>query len=133
MSAVVSEAAAADSTVLGRREVVHRPKSVASADARAEATEQVVIGRDRASWWLIALGWTGVTASFWIWWLHQAGSGTPWLYWPQTIAQFYLTTALPTFFFYYIYKMRRPVEQAPPAGMRVALITLCVPVTSRWR
>ena len=28
----------------------------------------------------------------------------------------YLTTVLPTFFFYYIYKMRRPVEQAPQAG-----------------
>ncbi|MGH3143615.1 MAG: glycosyltransferase family 2 protein, partial [Gaiellales bacterium] len=87
----------------------------------------MVTGRDRASWWLIALGWTGVTASFWTWWLHQAGHGTPWLYWPQTIAQLYLTTALPTFFFYYIYKMRRPVERVPQAGMRVALITLCVP------
>jgi cellulose synthase (UDP-forming) len=130
MSTVVSEAAAADSTALGRREAVHRPKAarnLALADARAEATERVVTGRDRASWWLIALGWTGVTASFWFWWLHQAGHGTPWLYWPQTIAQLYLTTALPTFFFYYIYKMRRPVERVPEAGMRVALITLCVP------
>ena len=63
----------------------------------------------------------------WIWWLHQAVHGTPWLYWPQTIAQFYLTTALPTFFFYYVYKMRRPVEPLPQPGLRVALITLCVP------
>jgi cellulose synthase (UDP-forming) len=130
MSVAVSEAAAADSTVLGRPEAVHQPKAarnLAPPAGLAEATERVVTGRDRACWWLIALGWTGVTASFWIWWLHQAGHGTPWLYWPQTIAQFYLTTALPTFFFYYLYKMRRPVEQVPQAGMRVALITLCVP------
>jgi cellulose synthase (UDP-forming) len=130
MSAVVSEAAAADSTALGREGVVRWPKAasdVAWVTARAEIAERVVTGRDLASWWLITLGWAAVNASFWLWWLHQAGTGTPWLYWPQTVAQLYLTTALPTFFFYYVYKMRRPVERSPEPGLRVAMITLCVP------
>jgi cellulose synthase (UDP-forming) len=39
----------------------------------------------------------------------------------------YLTTALPSFYWFFVGKMRRPVEVAPRAGMDVALITLCVP------
>ena len=117
MSAFFSETAV-DSTALGRGGALQWPEAareLARVTARAEATERVVTGGDRACWWLIALGWIGVTASFWIWWLHQAVHGTPWLYWPQTLAQLYLTTALPTFFFYYVYKMRRPVEVPLPS------------------
>ena len=92
-----------------------------------EQSERVVSGASRAVWWLVALAWTAVTVAFWRWWLSRAGSGTPWLFWPQTFSLLYQTTALPTFFFYYVYKMRRPIERKPPAGIRVALITLCVP------
>src|SRR5439155_10748874 len=56
-----------------------------------------------------------------------AEGGAPFLFWPQTFALFYLTTALPSFFFYYVVRMRRPVEIVPDAGTRVALVTLCVP------
>jgi cellulose synthase (UDP-forming) len=90
-------------------------------------SNRVVVGWTRATWWVIALLWGAVTASFWLWWLRQASSGTPWLFWPQTIALLYQTTALPSFFFYFVYRMRRPVEVTPKPGMRVALITLCVP------
>jgi hypothetical protein len=90
-------------------------------------SERVVAGSARAVWWLITLAWAGVTASFWVWWLGHAAEGTPWLYWPQTVCLVYQTTALPTFFFYYVSKMRRPVEVRPHREMRVALITLCVP------
>jgi cellulose synthase (UDP-forming) len=94
--------------------------------AKGDST-RVVVGRTRVTWWLIALLWSAVTASFWLWWLRQAPSGTPWLFWPQTIALLYQTTALPSFFFYFVYRMRRPVEVPPKPGVRVALITLCVP------
>ena len=90
-------------------------------------SKRVVTGATRTAWWVIALGWAGVTSSFWLWWLSHAGSGTPWLFWPQTLSLLYQTTALPAFFFYYVYKMRRPVEVPVRAGMRVAMITLCVP------
>ena len=90
-------------------------------------SERVVTGSARAAWWLIALAWAGVTASFWLWWLGYAESGAAWLYWPQTVCLLYQATALPMLFFYYVGKMRRPAELRPPSGMRVALITLCVP------
>jgi cellulose synthase (UDP-forming) len=86
-----------------------------------------VTGSARLWWWVIALGWVGVTASFWMWWLRQSSGGTAWLFWPQTAALLYSTTLLPTFFFYFVYRMRRPSDVAPAAGKRVAMITLCVP------
>jgi cellulose synthase (UDP-forming) len=86
-----------------------------------------VTGRARLAWSAIALVWAGVTASFWTWWLRHAGTGTPWLFWPQTLALAYQTTALPTFYLYYVSKMRRPVELPPRPDVRVAMITLCVP------
>jgi cellulose synthase (UDP-forming) len=76
---------------------------------------------------LIAVGWVGVTTSFWWWWLGHSQGGTWWLFWPQTACLLYQTTVLPTFFFYYVYAMRRPIEPKPSTGLRVALITLCVP------
>jgi cellulose synthase (UDP-forming) len=92
-----------------------------------DGSTRVVIGSAKTVWWLIAAAWVGVLASFWTWWLHQSSSGTAWLFWPQTVALFYYTTLLPSFFFYFIYRMRRPPDAAPPAGMHVAMITLCVP------
>ena len=91
------------------------------------ASERVVAGSERFTWWLIAAAWMGVTASFWVWWLRHTAGGTPWLFWPLTLALLYQTTALPTFFFYYVYRMRRPTEVAPLPETRVAMITLCVP------
>jgi cellulose synthase/poly-beta-1,6-N-acetylglucosamine synthase-like glycosyltransferase len=93
----------------------------------AVRSEPIVTGAARVGWWVIAVGWAGVTVSFWVWWLRHAAVGTPWLYWPQTVCLVYQATALPAFFFYYVGKMRRPIERRPPHGLRVALITLCVP------
>ena len=90
-------------------------------------SEPVVTGSARVAWCLIALAWAIVTFVFWRWWLGHAGGGSPWLFWPQTVCLLYQSTLLPTFFFCYAYKMRRPVERRPRAGMRVAMITLCVP------
>lgn len=84
-------------------------------------------GSTRLTWSLIGLGWAAATISFWWWWLHQAGTGAPWLFWPQTVALLYQSTLLPTFFFCFVRRMRKPVEVAALAGMRVGLITLCVP------
>jgi cellulose synthase (UDP-forming) len=93
--------------------------------ARSHGGERVVVGWDRLKWWLIAAMWVAVNASFWFWWLRSAA--TPALFWPQTAALAYLTTALPTFFFYFVYRMRRPDDVPAPRDLRVAMITLCVP------
>jgi cellulose synthase (UDP-forming) len=82
---------------------------------------------DRARHWALALVWTAVNVTFWIWWVAHAGQGTPWMYAIETVALFYQVTLLPTVYWWFVGKMRRPVEISAPAGMQVALITLCVP------
>jgi cellulose synthase/poly-beta-1,6-N-acetylglucosamine synthase-like glycosyltransferase len=82
---------------------------------------------DRARHRALAVLWAAVNASFWVWWLAHAGHGTPWMYVIETIALFYQVTLLPTVYWWFVGKMRRPVEVKAPEGMRVALITLCVP------
>ena len=86
------------------------------------------LGRtDRIRFWAVALLWLAVNVAFWGWWLHQTDHSTPWLYWAETIALFYQTTLLPTVFWRFVRRMKRPVEVEPRADMRVAMITLCVP------
>ena len=82
---------------------------------------------DRMRFWAVGLLWLAVNLAFWGWWLHQTNHSTAWLYWAETIALFYQTTLLPTVFWRFVRKMKRPVEIEPPADMRVAMITLCVP------
>jgi cellulose synthase (UDP-forming) len=82
---------------------------------------------DRARHWALALLWAAVNATFWVWWIGHAGDGTAWMYVVETIALFYQVTLLPTVYWWFVGRMRRPVEVKAPDGMRVALITLCVP------
>ena len=82
---------------------------------------------DRVRLLALAVVWAAVNGSFWAWWLGHAGQGTPWMYWIETIALLYQVTLLPSAYWWFVSKMRRPVEVEAPAGMRVALITLCVP------
>ena len=82
---------------------------------------------DRVRFWGVAALWLAVNLAFWGWWLRQTQHSTPWLYWTETITLFYQTTLLPTVFWRFVRKMKRPVEVRPPADMRVAMITLCVP------
>lgn len=91
------------------------------------ASESVLSGSQKATHLLLALVWAGVTASFWLWWFGHAARSTSWLYWTQTVTLLYQTTALPSFYWFFVRKMRRPIELRPRAGMRVAMITLCVP------
>jgi cellulose synthase (UDP-forming) len=76
-----------------------------------------------------ALGalWLVVVVSFWRWWLAPAHRGALGLYVPASIALAYLTTVLPSLFWLFVARMRRPVYVAPDPGRRVAMITLCVP------
>jgi len=82
---------------------------------------------DRMRFWAVALLWLAVNLTFWGWWLHQTDRSTAWLYWTETVALFYQTTLLPTVFWRFVRKMKRPIEIEPEADMRVAMITLCVP------
>lgn len=75
----------------------------------------------------IGVLWLAVNVRFWLWWLTPAHRGTPALFVPTTLAFAYLTTLLPSLYWFFVRRMRRPAEQPPPPGLRVAMITLCVP------
>ena len=91
------------------------------------SSTRVLTGSRRVRYWLLAALWAAVTGSFWVWWLTNGGAGTPALYWLQTAALLYQTTALPLFYWWFVGRMKRPVEVRASARTRAAMITLCVP------
>jgi cellulose synthase (UDP-forming) len=64
---------------------------------------------------------------FWSWWISRAQGGEPWLAVAVSVALAYQATVLPTIFWWFLGRMRRPVHSHPPRRLRVAMITLCVP------
>jgi cellulose synthase (UDP-forming) len=81
----------------------------------------------RAVYWALTLLWLVVLVRFWTWWLRPEHQGALGLYLAATIPLAYLTTVLPSFYWFFVARMRRPVHIVPAAGRRVAMITLCVP------
>ena len=84
-------------------------------------------GDQRAAYWALTLLWAIVVVRFWTWWLRPEHHGDPWLYLAATVPLAYLTTVLPSFYWFFVGRMRRPVHVVPARGRRVAMITLCVP------
>jgi cellulose synthase (UDP-forming) len=89
--------------------------------------ERVLSPVQRAQHAALGVLWVFVAVSFWRWWLAPAHRGALGLYLPATAALGYLTTVLPSLFWLFVARMRRPVHIAPAPGRRVAMITLCVP------
>ena len=81
----------------------------------------------RAVYWVLTLVWLVVVARFWTWWLRPENHGALGLYLAATVPLAYLTTVLPSFYWFFVARMRRPVHIVPAPGRRVAMITLCVP------
>src|SRR5918995_5199037 len=81
----------------------------------------------RAVYWAVTLLWLVVLVRFWTWWLRPEHQGALGLYLAATVPLAYLTTVLPSFYWFFVARMRRPVHIVPAAGRRVAMITLCVP------
>ena len=81
----------------------------------------------RAVYWALTLLWLVVVARFWTWWLRPEHHGALGLYLAATVPLAYLTTVLPSFYWFFVARMRRPVHIVPAPGRRVAMITLCVP------
>jgi cellulose synthase (UDP-forming) len=76
---------------------------------------------------LLSLLWLVVVVRFWWFWTRPGNQGAAWLYIPATFAFAYLLTGLPTLYWFYVGRMRRPPPAPAPPGRRVAMITLCVP------
>ncbi len=81
----------------------------------------------RVIYWALTALWAVVVLQFWRWWLAPEHHGALGLYVATSLPLAYLTTVLPSFYWFFVGRMRRPVHQEPAPGRRVALITLCVP------
>ena len=97
------------------------------APPRTVRDEAVLSRGQRVVYWALTALWAVVVLQFWRWWLAPAHRGALGLYVATSIPLAYLTTALPSFYWFFVGRMRRPVHQDPAPGRRVALITLCVP------
>jgi cellulose synthase/poly-beta-1,6-N-acetylglucosamine synthase-like glycosyltransferase len=94
----------------------HRVRSVSS-----------LVGRDWVGYAALVVAWLAVNIYFWAWWLQPANIDSAWMYWSLTLAIAYSGTFLTSAYLYYVGHMRHPVPVAAEPGLRVALITLCVP------
>jgi cellulose synthase/poly-beta-1,6-N-acetylglucosamine synthase-like glycosyltransferase len=107
-----------------RRRPVAPPRPLTPRKVRHVA---VLSRRQRVVFWALTALWLVVVAQFWLWWLRPEHRGALGLFVVASIPMAYLTTGLPSFYWFFVGRMRRPVHIAPRRGRRVALITLCVP------
>jgi len=87
----------------------------------------VLTGRRRVLYYALTLLWLVIVARFWTWWLAPGHRGDLLLFVPASATMAYLGTVMPAFFWFYVGRMRTPPDRPAPAGLRVALITPCVP------
>jgi cellulose synthase (UDP-forming) len=95
--------------------------------ARTVDSERALSRRQRVAFWALTIVWAVVVARFWMWWLEPAHRGSLGLFIAASVPLLYLSTILPSFYWFFVGRMRRPVPMAPAPGRRVAMITLCVP------
>jgi cellulose synthase/poly-beta-1,6-N-acetylglucosamine synthase-like glycosyltransferase len=76
---------------------------------------------------VLAVLWLVVCAQFWRWWIPRAADGDAWLAIGVSVALAYQTFVLPSVFWLYVGRMRRPVPRPAPDGLSVALVSPCVP------
>jgi cellulose synthase (UDP-forming) len=70
--------------------------------------------------------WIAATLSFWVWWLPGHAVSTP-MFVIAALATAYVSTILPSFYWYFVGRAKAPEAHPAPEGMRVAVITPCVP------
>jgi len=90
-------------------------------------SDSVLTGPSRRVFHLLAVLWLAANGVFWWWWLQPDRMGSPWLYGVFTLAWAYEASFLPTMYLYFVGQMRHPHPLQAPAGLKVALVTLCVP------
>lgn len=87
----------------------------------------------RIQYAIFVVVWLLAGCYFWVWWFQPGHAGNPVLFSAVSIASFYIVTLLPSFYLFYLGRMRRPkpvdVHYAEKAGAvgRVAVISLTVP------
>ena len=86
-----------------------------------------LVGRDWIGYSALVVAWLVVNVNFWVWWLQPAHIDSTWMYWAFTLAIAYSGTLLTSIYLYFVGHMRQPLPVGAEPGLKVALITLCVP------
>ena len=134
-SSAGTTAAAADPAVgtFSTSSALYQPARPATGRRRRVRTEAVMNQRQRKQYWALYVLWLLFSVYFWQWWASPSHAGSLSLFIVLSVAWFYGTTLLPTFYLFYLGCMRRPVpmsaRRAEELGVvnRVAVITLTVP------
>jgi cellulose synthase (UDP-forming) len=100
---------------------------MSSTTRSAVRSERVLSRGQRVQHAALGALWAFVLVSFWTWWLAPSHQGALALYIPATAALAYLTVVLPSLYWLFVARMRRPIHIPARPGRRVAMITLCVP------
>ena len=97
-------------------------RSVAAGTATTPLT-----GTRRLELWMLTITWVVALGGFWLWWFTQALHGPPLMLVLGTVPLAYVSTALPSFYWFFVHRAKVPEARRTPIGMRVAVITPCVP------
>jgi cellulose synthase (UDP-forming) len=117
-----------DTAAPQRADSLALPDSSVSSTASIRIQSESALTRSQAHMYaILTCIWVAANVLFWVWWLQPERIGLPWLYVLMTIALAYDATVLPTAYLFYVGRMRHARHFRAEPGLRVALVTLCVP------
>ena len=132
-SSAGTKAATVDPSAGISSSALYQPTRPVGGRRRRVRTEAVMNPRQRRQYWALYILWLLFSIYFWQWWALPSHAGSWGLFIVLSVAWFYSTTLLPTFYLFYLGCMRRPAtmsaRRAEELGVvsRVAVITLTVP------
>lgn len=77
--------------------------------------------------WVLTATWIVVVVGFWGWFIAPEQRGSSTMFFVNALPMAYITTVLPSFYWFFLARARIPGPHAARPGMKVAVITLCVP------
>jgi cellulose synthase (UDP-forming) len=88
---------------------------------------EVMSARNKIIYRLFVGIWIVANIIFWSWWFRGEHISSLPMFILMSASLLYETTIIPTFYLFYVGRMRYPVPVDPEPNMRVAMITPCVP------
>lgn len=83
--------------------------------------------KELTTYWLLVFLWIAVNLFCWQWWFKVEHIGNKTLFILVSVAILYESCVLPSFYLFFLGKVRKPVSKNAEKGLKVAMISLCVP------
>lgn len=88
---------------------------------------EVMNVREKKFYWVLFVVWAVANIVFWSWWFQGEHVASLPMYVLMSVSLLYEATILPSFYLFFVGRMRKPRSIDPQPGLSVAMITLCVP------